>query len=178
MRRLFYITACLSIALNILAVRMFYITWRRTYALHERIRSMSEHLGDDVERFGYRIVYADDKFTIACDQRGSCLFHSQLCHEPVSLSIENQEDESVSKGDCRCIVSTRNFFASWRIGADKCDRVVFQYNDIGRKDDTNGDWNIKGFATDRKLYFTENWQVDTQESAKFNNGSRTRQRER
>ena len=170
MRRLRYMAVCASIAINVLAARMFYISWRRTYLMQECIRALSEQLGVEDQRFGYRVIYADDKFSIACDRNGSYLFHSQQYDEPVSLSFECNSGKSRFKGNHRCMVSTRNFFASWRIGDDKCDHVVFQYNDIGRKDDPEGRWDIRSSYTDRRLFFAENGYLKSQQKRLSDNG--------
>ena len=162
-RRLLYVAVFLSIAVNVLAARMFYTKyWHPTYMLQERVRTMSKQLGVKVQPYEYRVIFADDSFGIARDPKGSYLFHSQQSGEPVSRLVENNGGESDLKGDCRCMVSSRKFFASWRIGADKCDRVVFQYNDIGRKDDPDGNWDVRSSVSGRRASFAEKGQLKTQ----------------
>ena len=81
---------------------------------------------------------------------------SKLFDEPVSLSFDNCVGKSELDGRRRCMVSSRNFFASWHIALDKCDHVVFHYNDLERKDDLNGDGNIISSNADKNLFFAEN----------------------
>ena len=156
MKKLRRIVFVVSVLINVGAVYLLLQWIRNAVDIQRHIQALAENANPVFLASEYKVRYADDAFAFACTTNGSYVFHSLIDDMPVTFSFERKGSKPVLSNSHRCMVSSSGFFASWHFGDDKCDHVVFQYNDIGRKDDPEGNWEIRGSDTDRRLFFAEN----------------------
>ena len=165
-KKLMRIVLVVSLFINVGAIYLLVQWIRNAVDIQRHILALAENANTGVVASEYKVRYADDAFAFACTTNGSYVFHSLIDDMPVTFSFERKGSKPVLANSHRCMVSSCGFFASWHFGGDKCDHVVFQYNDIGRKDDPEGNWEIRGSETDRRLFFAENGYPKSQSSSR------------
>lgn len=156
MRRIFRVVLVLSLIVNVIALPSFCIRCKTEYDMKMRVRALSKKYHIELPWCEYRIVYADDLFWLTRTYEGAYMFGSTLYGDALVLSFESPGINPRVGDNLRYMISAGMFFASWQSKTGRCDHVVFQYNDIGRKYDLEGNWNIKSGAPNWDLFCADN----------------------